>query len=132
MGRAQRDKGARGERELGKELTKLTGLPVTRLLGQARDGGADFRLALASGEVQTVERVRSLLVECKRHQKLALPAWLRQVDEACGEGELGVVAHRRNREGWQVTMTLATFVDLVSGELVWIDEDKAETEEGVA
>ena len=42
MGKSQRDKGARVERDIAKALCSYFGLPVKRRLGQAREGGEDI------------------------------------------------------------------------------------------
>ena len=42
MGKSQRDKGARLERDIAKALAAYFGIKATRRLGQARDGGEDL------------------------------------------------------------------------------------------
>ena len=42
MGKSQRDKGARVERDIAKALCSYFGVPVKRRLGQARDSGEDL------------------------------------------------------------------------------------------
>lgn len=42
MGKFQRDKGARVEREIAKALAAYFDIPVKRRLGQAREGGEDI------------------------------------------------------------------------------------------
>ena len=106
MGKMQRKKGAVGEREFCALLADHLGVVVKRKLGQARDSGDDVQ----------VGRFR---IEVKRRETLALPAWCRQVEQACaGDARaIPVVAYRRNGEPWRVVLRLEDFLPLMAGEL---------------
>lgn len=70
MGRMQRDKGARAERELLALLTDDLALdrPLRRNLAQPRGGGADAELDALPGWA----------IECKNQARLERPTWWRQ------------------------------------------------------
>ena len=99
-----RDKGARGERELA-NLLKEYGFDSHR--------GAQYKGSPDSPDVTGIEGVH---IECKRVERLDLYKALRQSSSDAAEDELPVVIHRKNREGWLVTMTLDSFIKLLKGE----------------
>jgi hypothetical protein len=90
-----RNKGARGERdailylrEQGFEGDLKRGL-------QSRGGGK---------EQPDVMNVGCLHVETKRVEKLNIHSALQQACDDCSEGKIPIVLHRRNHEGWKVTL----------------------------
>lgn len=86
MSKSQRTKGASYEREVCAALADVLGIPVQRVLGQARDGGGDI---MPPG----------LLVECKRRKALrTFYAWLRQAYAAAGATRIPVVVMRADNE----------------------------------
>lgn len=101
MGKSQRTKGAAGERELARVLTKLTGRPWQRTAGQYRSGS----------DLPDVEPVGDscspLFVECKRGKRTSPKAALKQAIEA--GGELPVACTRDDREEWLITCRLSDF-----------------------
>lgn len=98
-GRRSRRKGAAAENELAKILT-AQGYECRR--GYQTDG----RL------VADVVGLPGIHIECKRVEKLNLYAALQQADRDAKHDELPAVFHRRNREVWQVTMTLDYWLEL--------------------
>lgn len=104
MGRMSRNKGAAAERELAQILSDELGFVVKRKLGQARDSGDDIQ-------------VGKFRIEAKRRETLALPAWCRQIEEHCQEGEVAIVAYRQNGQPWRIVMKLEDFLPLMRGEL---------------
>lgn len=100
MGKSERDKGARGERELSKLLRERYGYEVKRgsvFLHQSDMVGLDG----IHPEVKRVERLnihaamaQAVLEAIKRHDGLP------------------TVFHRRNNGEWLVTMRLTDWVDL--------------------
>ena len=89
MGRASRDKGARGERELATLLSYAVKEDVKRRLGQAREGGADI-LSLPG-----------FVIEVKRQEVLHLNSWWQQVLKAsAGTNKIPLLAYRQNRKPW--------------------------------
>lgn len=96
MSASQRRKGAAGERELFRLLSDELGFVVRRNVDQARAGGADC-----------VE-LPGFSVECKRHERLALPAWWRQ---AVRQGQAmqaePIVWFRQSRQPWRALIAKA-------------------------
>lgn len=84
-GRHSRDKGAAFEREVAKVLEAHFKVPIKRILGQARDSGADIA---APG----------LRVECKRRKTLGPVArWYEQAARAASNGEVALVVMRADQ-----------------------------------
>jgi len=99
-GRMARNKGAAAERELATILTDRLGFVVQRKLGQARDGGDDIQIG-------------KYRIEVKRREALRLDEWCKQVQEACSEIDVPVVAYRRNGQPWRVVVPLEWFIQQV-------------------
>ena len=92
-----RDKGKRGEREFFNLMNELLGEQdaFVRNLTQVRGGGED-------GDTQY-----PVAVEVKRQENLSYPAAIRQAKEqAAKAGKVPVLAHKRNREYWNVLLIL--------------------------
>jgi hypothetical protein len=113
----QRRKGASYEREVCGVLSDSLGRVVTRNLGQARDGGDDI----------TLGRFR---IECKRRNRIASEAFLKQCEACCKPGETPLVVLRGDGGESMVLMRLADFLPLLGNELApaetecdhnWID-----------
>jgi hypothetical protein len=88
VSKSQRTKGAVFEREVAAYFTTLFGRKITRVLGQARDGGGDIDL----GGIQ---------VECKRRQSMKVVyGWWRQANaSAAPTGSLpALVLHADGEE----------------------------------
>jgi len=76
MGKAQRSKGARGERQIAKELGEMLDVDLNRDLSQSRDGGGDL-LGLPGW-----------VIEVKSYAAFAVTAHLEQAHKACKETDL--------------------------------------------
>lgn len=101
MGRSQRDKGKRGERELSRVLSSY-GYDCHR--GQQNRGGGD------SPDVVGLDGIH---IECKRVEALNVEKAMQQSrKDAEGTDDLPVVMHRRNYEVWKVTMDLEDWLSL--------------------
>ena len=117
MGRASRDKGARGERELAKVLGELTGLEWRRGVSQSRHGGAEG----ADVECVDVEAWNDWHIEVKRRKdRVDLHAAMVQ---ACADAEgrdcSPVVIWRVDRQPWRVTVRAGDLaIDTISTGLV--------------
>lgn len=107
MGRSQRDKGARGERELA-NLLKSHGYDARR--GQQFCG--------ANGDAD-VEGLPGVHMEVKRVERLNIHAAMEQSRRDAREGEAPAVFHRRNGEGWLVTMDLEDWLEMYERGEVW-------------
>ena len=94
-------KGAAGERELAKKLNEY-GFSTRRSVqynGKADDGKADL------------VNLPGIHIECKRVERLNVSEAMAQaVNDA--KGEMPTVFHRKNREGWLVTMRLEDWMEL--------------------
>lgn len=103
-GRASQAKGRRGELELVELLQKAGYTSVKP--GQA----------VSFGGTPDVVGLPGVHVECKRHERLELSAWLKQAArdaEAFGDG-LPVCFHRANRQPWIVSMELDVFLQFLA------------------
>jgi len=90
----QRRKGAQGEREVFAIFREALGGDYQRLLGQARDGGADGK-------------VEGFRVEVKRRKSLkTFMAWYRQCQQDTREGETSLVVFREDRSEWMALLSL--------------------------
>ena len=56
-----------------------------------------------------------LHIEVKRVERLNVPEAVKQAVRDAENNALPVVAHRRNREQWLITMPLANVLDLIPG-----------------
>lgn len=100
MGKASRDKGKRGERELASKLREH-GYDARR--GVQYHGGPD------SPDVIGLEGVH---IEVKRVERLSLYDALSQAKADAGPGEMPVVMHRRNNCEWVVIQPLEDWINL--------------------
>ena len=89
-----RQKGKRGELELA---------AVLRAHGYSARRGQQY--AGANGDADVVG-LPGVHIECKRVERLNLDAAMAQAVRDARDGELPVVAHRRSRQPWLVTMRL--------------------------
>lgn len=100
MGKMSREKGKRGERELASKLREY-GYDARR--GQQYCG--------ANGDAD-VTGLPGLHVECKRTERLELYEALAQARNDTKEGEIPVVAHRRNNCEWVMIIPLECFMEI--------------------
>lgn len=101
MGKAQRDKGKRGEVEFSGRVQELLGIECSRRLGQERDGGSDVHVA------------ELCAVQVKRAESVRLHEWLAQAVDECPDNMLAALAWRRNGGEWIVAMPLTDWASLV-------------------
>jgi hypothetical protein len=104
MGKASRDKGARGENEVVK-LGNGLGLNLIRT-AQLQCGNSGI------GDVQICENP-FIHLEVKRNERMSVDAMVRQAVGDCGEGSQPCVAWRRNRGPWRADIPLTFFLQLV-------------------
>ena len=95
MGKYSRDKGKRGERELAAYL-RQKGVTSARR-GQQYNG--------ADGSADVVG-LQGYHIECKRTERLNIHAAIAQAVSDAIEGEIPIVAHRKNHGEWLVTLRL--------------------------
>ena len=95
MGRKSRNKGASGERELARELSRLLGVEARR--------GCQYHGGPESPDV--VAEIPDVHIECKRSERLRLYEALEQAIGDAGQ-KVPVVVHRQNRKPWVVIARL--------------------------
>ena len=100
MGAKSQKKGRAAELELSRILRGY-GYPVEA--GRAQ----------SYGDVPDLSGLPGIHIECKRCEALRLSEWMQQARRDAGRfGGLPAVFHRRNREGWRVTMELPDWLKL--------------------
>lgn len=95
MGRGQREKGKRGERQAAKAITEAIGVQCRR--GVQYQGGPE------SSDLQA--NIQGVHFEVKFVEREAVRQWMRQAQSDAG-GSVPVVVHRKSREPWLVTLPL--------------------------
>lgn len=96
-----REKGRKGETELAK---------ILRERGYEARRGQQF--CGANGDADVVG-LPGYHIECKRVEKLNLEAAMEQSKRDARQGEIPIVAHRKNRHEWLVTLRLEDFLDII-------------------
>ena len=106
MGKGERDKGSRGQREAMALIVGFGGVVHRGAQGGAHDADPDLRVEFGS---------RRLAVEVKRRERLDLPGWWRQAVgyAAGGEDVMPVVMWRRSREEWMAAVRAGTLMGLL-------------------
>lgn len=95
-----REKGAKGERELA-GILRNHGYTARR--GQQYSG--------ANGDADVIG-LPGVHIEAKRVEKLNIEKAMEQSRSDARQGEIPIVAHRKNRKPWLVTMDLDDFLEL--------------------
>jgi len=91
----QREKGARGERELSKEFIRLFGCDARR--GQQYEG--------SSNSPDVVTSIEGIQIECKRTEALSLYKAMEQAIKDSGD-DVPLVCHRRSNKPWLAIVRL--------------------------
>ena len=105
QGRAAREKGKRGEREVAQRF-KDAGFKDARRTAQ---------YCGKTGDAADVVGVPRLHIEVKRVEREAVRKWIAQAvqdAEAAGQGDIPVVVHRKSGDPWLVTLRLEDFLDM--------------------
>lgn len=92
MGKAQRDKGANGEREVVAML-RAHGFPCHRT---PNSGGL-----FIPGDIVGMPRLH---LEVKRQERLSLPAWCAQAEAEAPEDTTPMVVYRSSRQPWRAVV----------------------------
>lgn len=95
-----RQKGAEGERELARILRKR---------GYNSRRGQQYSGANGDADVVGIEGVH---IEVKRVEKLNIDNAMEQSIRDARADEIPIVAHRKNRKGWLVTMRLEDWLEM--------------------
>lgn len=110
IGKQNRQKGAAGEREIAAILTDELGIPVKRILGQARDSGSDISTPPYRWEIK------------RRKAGNIAYQWMEQATVSLLPGERPIVAFRSDGKRWMVVMPLEEAVKLIREELIKNDD----------
>lgn len=101
MGKAEREKGKRGERYVANRIKERLGLQAHR--GVQYSGGPDS---------PDVVGLPGFHIEVKNVNRLELHKAIDQSTNDAGDDEIPTVVHHRDREPWYVTMPFEAFLDL--------------------
>jgi hypothetical protein len=99
MSKAQRDKGLRGELEV-KHVFAHAGFAPRGLEGQG-----DHLVLCGHG--------LTLHVESKRQEVIRIADWSKQAEAEAPQGTIPIVAYRRSREPWRVSIKLDDLIDIL-------------------
>lgn len=105
QGKRSRDKGKRGEREVAK-IFQEAGFHARR----------SVQYNGRPGTAADVVGIPGLHIEVKLVEKESIRAWYRQAQRdahASPENEMPVIVHRKSREPWLVTLSLANFIKII-------------------
>lgn len=104
MSRAQRDKGARGEREVI-QLLKDHGWPNARRTsdGRAQSSRGDITAGPSCAHI-----------EVKYVERLSVPQAVRQAQADAHPHDIPIVAHRSSRQQWLATLPLEDLLPLLA------------------
>ncbi len=100
-------KGTGGERELA-EILRRSGIRAYRN-DQIYRGGHN------NPDVSAEAYGIPLHIEVKRVEKLNVQEAVNQAIRDAADGALPIVAHRRNREKWLITIPLAALLEIITG-----------------
>ena len=98
-------KGTAGENELA-EILRAEGIRAYRN-DQIYKGGKD------NPDVCAELEGHQLHVEVKRQEKLNVTEAMKQAINDAAEGNIPILAHRKNREKWLITLPLTAFIQLM-------------------
>ena len=104
-----KSKGTRGEHEIEKILQDR-GIRAYRndQIFKGGKGNPDVYAEIAGIPLHS---------EVKRCERLNVPAAMHQAEDDAAENALPVVAHRRNREKWMITLRLDDLLDVLPGKI---------------
>lgn len=105
MSKAQRTKGAVGEREICELIYKNLGVEAHRNLSQTRDGGADIKLNPYSIEVKRRAAIGNIY------------DWMDQAERGCEPGERPIVVCRADRHEWLAILPIEELFRLIREEV---------------
>ena len=110
MGRMQRNKGARGERELSRELVRCLNLGGTK---NNVETDSIYRSVQHAGRegAGDVLGIKGVHIESKRCERLSVYQAMEQALDDCGK-DIPIVCHKRNLQQWLVICELHDLVKL--------------------
>lgn len=105
-GKASREKGKRGEREIAR-IFREAGWTTARRTAQ---------FCGKSGDAADITGIPGLHIEVKRVEREQVRAWMAQAErdaQAAGRDEIPIVIHRRSDAPWLVTLSLKDFLEIM-------------------
>lgn len=105
MSKAQRTKGAAGEREVCDLIFQNLGIEAHRNLSQTRDGGADIKLKPYSIEVKRRAAIGNIY------------DWMNQASAGCDVAERPIVVCRADRKEWLAVLPIEELFRLIREEV---------------
>lgn len=102
MGRSQRQKGKRGERQAAKAVSEALGVRARR--------GVQYKGGAGSADIEV--EIPGIHWEVKFVERESVRAWMSQAREECGSS-VPVVLHKRSREEWLVTVPMERLYEFV-------------------
>lgn len=106
-GRASRNKGANGEREVADILKAALGIDICRT---PRSGAWEH----AKGDLYGVPGFN---VEVKRQERARIDEWYAQAKGDAAEDEIAMLVYRKNRDGWKVVLSLDDFISVMKSHI---------------
>lgn len=110
MGKAQRDKGLRGELDV-RHIFEAAGFTVRGLEGKGDN-------LIVCGETIVLH------LEVKRQEIIKIDLWSKQAESEAPQGALPLVIYRRSRQPWRASLRLTDLLGLlclaVGPDVVWL------------
>ena len=106
MGKAERERGKRGEREWAAYLRDVGGFDGARR-------GVQYSGLGGAMDVCCPELDESFWCEVKRVQKLSLESWMQTATESASGNQIAYIAHRKDGCRWRVTVDGEDFLKLM-------------------
>lgn len=117
-----RSKGVRTERELSKKLEEVMGWKARRT--------QQYCGAAGDSDV-VIEELPQVFLESKAVEKLNVQAAMdRAAEDAAAEGKIPVLAHKRNRKEWLMTIRLSDMPRLLQMVEIYTSMRQEESERG--
>lgn len=115
-----RSKGVRTERELSKKLEEVMGWKARRT--------QQYCGAAGDSDV-VIEELPQVFLESKAVEKLNVQAAMdRAAEDAAAEGKIPVLAHKRNRKEWLMTIRLSDMPQLLQMVEIYVSMKQEESE----
>ena len=99
MGKASRDKGKRGEREVA-QLLKDRGIHHDRTLDGRNQVHGDILL-------------RDMALEVRRREQVSIVKWSREHEAEVPDHLIAAVVYRTNGEPWRISLPLDDFLSII-------------------
>lgn len=109
-----RNKGARFEREICKQIGEALGIKLSRT---PRSGAWEH----AKGDIYGFPGYG---VECKYQERVRIDEWWEQAERDCPEGDVPLLVYRKNHTKSKVVLDLDDFLDILKRLDIALDSSK--------